>query len=249
MVKSSVDYATDNITVYRYCVYECAYCWAWRVPLFSYRISRGKYDPIVEARKYLRIKGRRVIVVSFTSDPYPEIEIYSRLTGRVLKILAETNHRVLVLTKAPNLAVDLDLYTFMKAPDMWLGTTIITLKPTKLEPKAPEPSRRLEALKYAKQFGVKTWLSVEPIIPYVTYPVEIIEKTIGYVDFYVLGAYNYYRLISLPRINRYIPENGKFTKRELTVWYKIHVPKAIKFIEKHGKQYFIKKELKKYLGN
>ena len=84
MPKTNVEYATDNITVYRYCKNGCVYCWAWRIPLFSKRIEKGKYNPVEEARKYLKIRDRRVIVISFTSDPYPFEEVVWKITRRVL---------------------------------------------------------------------------------------------------------------------------------------------------------------------
>ena len=246
--RSMVEYATDNITVYRYCLYQCQYCWAHRIPLFRSRIWRGKYDPVKEAEKYLRIRDRRTIVVSFTSDPYIPDEISERKTRKVLLTLSRSNHKVMVLTKAPNLAcmLDLDVFIFSNT-EMWLGTTVICLEKTDLEPLAPKPQTRLNSLKYAKMHGVKTWLSIEPIIPYITFPEDIVEQTINYVDWYVLGAFNYYNRIKLPKVNRYIP--SKFTKRELETWYRIHVPKAIKLLKEYNKPFFIKKELKKYLGD
>ena len=247
--RSSVEYATDNITVYRYCGYSCVYCWAWRIPLFRSRISRGRYDPVSEAEKYLKIKEKRTIVVSFTSDPYPPIEILEKRTRKVLEVLSKAKqHKILVLTKNPALALrDIDL--MKKHGNTWLGTTVITLNEKiagKIEIGHATPLTRLLALAAAHD-RIKTWISIEPIIPYITYPEDIIEATRDYVDWYVLGAFNYYNRIKLPKVNRYIP--SKFTKRELETWYRIHVPKAIKLLKEYNKPFFIKKELKKYLGD
>ncbi len=247
MPRTGVDYATDQITVYRYCRYGCVYCWAWRVPLFSGRISRGRYDPVEEARRYAGRTGR-VIVVSFTSDPYPPEEEYRRLTRRVLEVLVKSSNKVLVLTKNPLLALrDIDL---MGNGSIWLGTTVVTIDDnvaSQLEPNAPKPSSRLEALRQAKQYGVKTWLSLEPIIPCISFPEDVIKASIDYVDWYVLGAFNYYRSIRIPRVNRYIPFNGRFSKQMLSLWYNYYIPRAIELLKKHGKPFFIKKELKRYL--
>ena len=238
MPRTNVEYATDNITVYRWCRWQCAYCWAWRIPLFRNRILRGKYNPVKEAEKYARIKEKRTIVVSFTSDPYPPDEIDLRWTRKVLLTLSKTNHKVMVLTKAPNLAcmLDLDVFIFSNA-EMWLGTTVISLEKTDLEPLAPKPQTRLNSLKYAKQYGIKTWLSIEPIIPGVTFPEKIVEETLSYVDFYVLGSFNYSRQLGF--------EISEDLKKK---WYRKHVPKAIELLKKHGKRFLVKKELKKYMG-
>jgi len=237
MPRSSVDYATDNITVYRRpCPYACKYCWAWRIPLFKSRIERGLYNPLEEAEKYARMKKRRVIVVSFTSDPYPPYEKVFERTRQVLDILASNpRHRILVLTKNPRLALrDLDI--FKDHPDMWLGTTVISLKPTDWEPYAPSPGERLAALKIAHSEGVKTWLSIEPIIPGVTYPEHIVFRTLDYVDWYVLGAFNYSKRIA------------GMSERVLKAWYEVHVVDAIETLKANNKEFHIKKELRKYLN-
>ena len=220
--------------------------------MFSSRISRGKYNPIEEAMKYLRIKEKRTIVISFTSDPYPFKETVAKITRRVLEVLSKAKqHRILILTKNPVAAIrDIDI--MLSHGDMWLGTTITTLDDDaaeKIETHAPLPYMRTSALKFAHRKGVKTWLSIEPIIPYVTLPEEIVEQTIDYVDWYVLGAYNYYNKLRLPKVNRYIPDGGRFTRRELTAWYNLHVPRAIKLLKEYNKSFFVKKELKKYLGD
>ncbi len=239
MPRTGVEYASDQITVYRGCPYGCAYCWAWRLPVFAKRIASGRYDPVREARKYLKTRGR-TIVVSFTSDPYPPQEVRERRTRRVLEILAQNpRNRVLILTKNPMLALrDLDL--MLEHGDMWLGTTITALDPyyySKLEPGAPSPQERLYALRIAKRYGAKTWLSVEPIIPDAT-GADILFATVDYVDWYVLGALNYADKLDLGiRIN----------KRELAFYYRYNVPSWTRYLGHQGKPYHIKRELKRYL--
>lgn len=237
MPRSSVDYATDNITVYRQCWFGCRYCWAWRIPIFRSRIQRGSYDPLEEARRYLYTYNR-IIVVSFTADPYPPIEEEKQLTRKVLSILSKSRNRVLVLTKNPILALrDIDI---MLQGDIWLGTTITTTDDkaaSDWEPRAPPPSARLRALYEAKRKGVKTWISIEPIIPGTTYPEIIIRKTLWYVDWYVLGSLNYVKQLKLA-----------FREEDLRQWYEKHVKPAIKLLKELNKPFHIKKELRKYLG-
>jgi len=237
MVKTGVEYATDQITVYRFCPYNCKYCWAWRLSLYSKRIKKGKYNPIEEARKYLRARKKRTIVVSFTSDPYPPVEKENKLTRKVLEILSKAKkHRILILTKNPELALrDLDL---MKAHgDMWLGTTLTSTLPNVYELYVPTPVQRMNALYKAYKQGVKTWISLEPIIPDVTFPETIIMLTYAFTDFYVLGALSYHK------------ETLNISRRKLKMWYDKHLPRAIKILEIKHKKYFIKNNLKKYLNH
>ena len=231
MPKSGVEYATDQITVYRYCPYMCLYCYVWRNKLFASRVQRGRYDPVKEALKYSRRAGR-TIVVSFVSDPYPPEEREKMLTRRVLEVLAKTRNRVMILTKNPILALrDLDI---MRRGDVWLGTTITTLHEwRKYEPKVPSPYERMDALRRAHEEGIKTWISIEPLLPQPD-PSLILKLTAGYTDYYVVGALNY-RLLG-------------FTKRQLREFYNRYVPRMIAMLEEWGKPCTIKKELKAYLG-
>jgi len=237
MTRSKVDYATDQITVYRSCPYGCRYCYVWRNKLFSGRILRGKYDPVEEAKKYARRKGR-TIVVSFVSDPYPPEEREKKLTRRVLEVLGMSDNTVLVLTKNPLLSLrDIDVY----GKHYMLGTTVITMNNRYWRYWEPntlyKPSRRIHALKTAHDTGIHTWLSIEPIIPYTTIPENIVMKTIDYVDYYVLGAFNYPSRLGYTT----------YTYDILRRWYKKHVTKTIRILEKHSKPYLVKKELSHYL--
>jgi len=145
----------------------------------------------------------------------------------------------MILTKNPALAIRdiLDVQMNLKHPNFWLGTTVISLEATGWEPKAPPPTERLNALEFAHTSKgiVKTWISIEPIIPGTTDPFEIIRKTYRYTDWYVLGAFNYaYRF--------------GFEKSDLKRYYELYIPEAIKLLESLGKPYLIKKELKRLLG-
>jgi len=239
MPRSAVEYATDNITIYRFCDHGCIYCWAWRNKLFVKRILRGRYDPVEEAKKYAKRRGR-IIVVSFTSDPYPSFERFNRLTRRVLEALSLTANKIMILTKNPSLAWDLDKDILIGSENMWLGTTIVTIdhpdEPNDLEPKAPPPSSRIKALREAHKQGVRTWLSIEPIIPGRTYPEEIIRKTISFVDYYVLGSFNYTKQLGFR-----ISENDK------KAWYLEHIPPALHLLQSYSKPFLVKKELRRYL--
>ena len=237
MPRTKVDYATDQITVYRYCPYKCRYCYVWNNKLFASRVMRGKYDPVEEAKKYLNKTGR-TIVVSFVSDPYPPEERDRRITRKVLEILCNTDNKILILTKNPQLALrDVDVMS----KNCWLGSTVITLDKGKWRYWEPRtlysPARRLYSLKIAHEVGVKTWLSIEPIIPGTTYPQDIINKTLGYIDYYVLGAFNYTKQLGY---TTYTPET-------LRKYYTKHVLEAIQILEQHNKPYHIKKELKKMI--
>ena len=90
----------------------------------------------------------------------------------------------------------------------------------------------------AKTLGVKTWISIEPIIPRYTDLVAIIMDTMNWVDLYVLGALNYWKRLGF-----------NFTKEEMANWYRANIPSVIELLRRNNKKFFIKKELKKYLDD
>ena len=237
MPKSGVEYATDQITVYRIpCPYHCQYCWAWRIPLYMHRIQAGRYDPYKEALRYKRMKRPRVIVVSFSSDPYPPVEKNKRKTRKVLEALRDTKHTVMILTKNPILAWDLDSDIIVGSRSFVLGSTVVSLDKNRFEPNAPDPRDRLGILKKAKLEGVRTWLSVEPIIPDVTFPDKIVEETADFIDFYVLGALSHINMLGLP-----------YNHEDLRIWYELYIPRAIDILREYGVKFWLKDNLFRYI--
>ena len=141
----------------------------------------------------------------------------------------------MILTKNPILALcDLDI--MVQSNNIWLGTTLISIDETELESRAPKPTDRILALSLASKNNVKTWVSIEPIVPGVTDPVEIVERTMDYVDYYILGSFNYTAILGF-----------RITEGEKKAWYRKYVPKTIQVLKSASKSFFIKKELRRYL--
>ncbi len=74
---------------------------------------------------------------------------------------------------------------------MTVGVSIATLNEEYsriLEPMAALPKLRLDALKKCKEAGIKTYVFVSPILPYITEINKIIDLT--YVDFFMFENLN-----------------------------------------------------------
>ncbi len=262
MPRTGVDYADYNITVYRYCPYQCLYCWAWRVPLNAKRIQGGKYVPEIEAERIaMRMKPDEIVVVSFTSDPYPLNEAWENRTRRVIFALRYYGcGTIMILTKNPLLALkDRDIMlTYIAGAkcyvETWLGTTITSIDTVfpfshMLEANAPRTKLRLMALREYQKQGGKVWLSIEPIIPahYSSlYPENIVKKIITELDpdkiaLVVLGRLNYIR-----QIKKHMPISMP-SEKKATEFYREHVPEAIDILKQHGIPYHVKKELEKVI--
>jgi DNA repair photolyase len=91
------------------------------------------------------------------------------------------------------------------------------------EPNAGTPNQRINNLKVAKRKGIKTWLSLEPIID-INQALKVIGQTYEFTDFYGVGKLNY-------------------NKHQKTINWKNAKEKIINELEKRDKQYLIHKSL------
>jgi DNA repair photolyase len=162
---------------------------AWSVEQFKNVVIRGKTNDSPETRKtkllnQLRREASRLtdrevlydglnpilyyedrILFSFTTDPYQPIEDEYHLTREALTILGEAGLRVTVLTKAASRAMkDLELF---KKYNVEFAQTLCFMNDDirkKWEPNADSIPSRFMALDIAREAGLPTWLSLEPVI-------------------------------------------------------------------------------------
>lgn len=168
------EYASLAVNLYEGCDHGCTYCFG---PATLKR-DREKFHASTHPKKdalqrlsrdaeKLRIAGDdREILLSFVTDPYQTIESETKLTQEAIKILKQNNLRFTILTKGGLRAVrDFDLLAgYDKAS---FGSTLIFTNEAdanKWEPNAPKVDLRIEAIKEANNRGIRTWVSLEPVI-------------------------------------------------------------------------------------
>jgi len=205
--KTNVEYADEQITVYPApCPFKCKYCWSQQ-PIWKYRTQWA--DPIQYARALANTRKPRVVVVSFTTDPYQPRELVEQLTLKTIGILSGSKHEIMILTKS--VLVERDFPAFVRATNegarIWVGATLTSVMPLEDEPLAPSNPSRIKMLQEAHQIGLPTWASIEPWIPDKTYPRQIIEATHMFVDWYVIGRLDYETRFGYPKIPK-----GYYTK-------------------------------------
>jgi len=150
---------------YTGCDHGCVYCYASSyIPEFP--SCRPKRNLSSRLRKEAdKLKGETISMAN-SSDPYPTIEEKTAVTRECLEILSGSNCKLQIVTKS-NLAVrDIDL--LKKIPSM-VSMTITTDKDNiaaVLEPNAPRPSERLEAIRVLASNGIPTSARIDPIIPF-----------------------------------------------------------------------------------
>lgn len=228
------EYAELALNLYSGCAHGCLYCYA---PACLHR-HRDTFhadvrprDGIIEALwrqapKYAGTEKR--VLLSFTSDPYQPAEEEERLTRQALEILAEHRISFQVLTKGGMGAVrDFD---FLEKAGGWFATTLIFTEEAsrvEWEPKAAPLQSRIDAIQEAHRRGIKTWVSVEPVID-PRQALELIERLNPWVDGWKVGKLNHHP--AARQIN----------------WYGF-ARCLVKALEATGREFLIKESLRPYL--
>ncbi len=193
------EYGELAVNIYTGCNHGCSYCYARQM---KQRWTR-KGEPcafdtvtprpgIVEAvrRQFEREKiTGRTIFLCFTCDPYPA-DIDTAPTREIIQAIKDSGNNVRVLTKGGSRAErDFDLL----GPPDWFGVTITESNalfvPSKREPKAAPCAERLATLERAKQSGVSTWVSLEPVLDPAT--AFRLIKCGDYIDLFKIGKLNH----------------------------------------------------------
>ena len=174
------------------CEHACNYC---------YCRSIGRWESVAKPRNLHGLEREaksadRQVLLSFMADPYAPCERVHRNTRKALSILRAESCSVAVLTKGGTRCLD-DKSIFMGWPDgrVKIGATLTFMdsaRSSTVEPGAALPADRLEALRALHGLGVKTWVSIEPVID----PAEslaLIRASIDFVDAYKVGKLNHAR--------------------------------------------------------
>ncbi len=155
-----------TINQYRGCTHGCNYCYA--PSLIHDDRSWGAYvDVKINAHHVLDReldRARKMVVfVSSASDPYQPVEARYKITQKVLKVLAKHQFPVLLLTRSPLVLRDLDILSSLD----WVrvGFSISSVSSRFYEPGVPSLERRVEALAKLHDYGIRTFVSMAPIIP------------------------------------------------------------------------------------
>ncbi len=154
-----------TLNPYTGCGHGCIYCYA-RGYIPNFDKPRLKENLLTRVLKDLdRIPRGTLISMSESSDPYQPLEETYRLTRKVLKLLLRRGMKVLIVTKSDLVVNDVDI---LDPHSVAVSITITTLDDDLaklLEPGAPPPSRRLEAVVRLSSEGFRVTVRVDPIIP------------------------------------------------------------------------------------
>ncbi len=193
------------INCYNGCEHGCRYCYGmerthkerdiWILPQPRLKLLKDLQHDIKlinddsEARDLIK----DIMLCSIT-DCYQPLEQTHHITRDVIKVLKDNDLPFTVLTKSHHVTDDDDIGLFRGYDKCRVGLTIVTLNDEygkQLEPGASLISERVVALKKLKDAKIRTYCSVEPIMPDPrSNPIRILEELGGFVDLFEFGKFN-----------------------------------------------------------
>jgi DNA repair photolyase len=178
-----------TINPYRGCEFACKYCYARYThefmeldgAAFEKQIYVKRDAAVLLARematKYSFAKGQggvaEHICIGSATDPYQPAEREYSVTRACLEELARHPGLSLSITTKSNLITrDIDLLQkIAKHSRVYVDMTVTTLRPRLariLEPRAPRPDLRLEAIRKLREAGISVGAMASPLLPGIT---------------------------------------------------------------------------------
>ena len=184
---------------YRGCSHACIYCYSSDVLRMDNWQDWGNFVevrkniPVLLAKQKKKLSG--IIGLGTVTDPYQQAEEKYKTTRYCLEQLATSNCTTCIQTKSDLIVRDIDLLQRMK--NVEVGFTINTMDKmiaNKIEPGAPNPERRVEALRQLSDVGIKTWVFLGPVIPLINDSPDLLKDVIQQVKDAGAGKLMYDRL-------------------------------------------------------
>lgn len=230
---AALEYSPLAANLYKGCPHACRYCYAPSCLRREKEVFHASYGPRINVIDMLQKdmidmvaeRDHRTTLLCFTCDPYPGDYDDNIVTQWALELFKAYNRPVQVLTKG-GMKASRDFHLYKKSDSYAVTLTLYDpVASLEWEPKAALPEDRIKSLRKAKEKGIHTWVSFEPVIdPEQVY--KLYDKTKDFVDLYKIG-----------KLNHYVND---------TDWREFGL-KIIEMCERDGKEYMIKDALQKFI--
>ncbi len=186
--------------LYKGCTHGCTYCYNTTAGAPGGLERKGFYKAVAPEPEFIqsleadadRLAGsgdKRRIMLSFTCDPYQPLDTELQLTRKALLVLKARCLPVAILTKGGERSLrDFDLLE--PTDEYGITLTVGITNALKYEPHSAPPDERIDVLRRAKETGLRTWVSFEPVL----YPAEtlkFIELVAPFTDIIRVGKLNH----------------------------------------------------------
>jgi len=169
-----------SLNPYRGCMHGCPYCYARDYFRRMDRDPGAGFDRVIEVKtnfaavleSELRRPHDGSVALGTATDPYQPCEGTYRITRRTLEALVRRPMPLSIVTKGTMIVRDLDLLiAIAKRVELRIWSSITTVDAAlarELEPKAPPPAKRLEAIRRMRAAGLRSGVLLAPVIPGIT---------------------------------------------------------------------------------
>lgn len=154
------------------CSFGCTYCYAMFLPQNRRpredwgKWFQAKVNAVELAKKQAPKVAGKALYVSSVTDPYLPVEGRLGLTRGILEALVPHQPRLIIQTRGPLVARDLDVLGKFQAVrvNMSIPTDSEEVRQA-FEPKAPPLERRWEAIARVRAAGIPVGICVTPMLP------------------------------------------------------------------------------------
>ncbi|HXZ81664.1 MAG TPA: radical SAM protein [Terriglobales bacterium] len=171
-----------TINPYRGCEFACKYCYARYTHEFMEMRNGEDFERKIYVKQNVAAQLRRdlkktkpgeMIAIGTATDPYQPAERRYQVTRAILEEFAHhLGLEIGIVTKSNLVLRDVDvLRRIAEHNQISVNITITTLDTQLariLEPRAPRPDLRLEAVRTLSRYGLETGISCAPVIPGIT---------------------------------------------------------------------------------
>jgi len=183
---------TWTINPYRGCEFACKYCYARYTHEFMEMRDGVEFEQKIYIKQHAanllrqelrRVKAGEEIALGTATDPYQPAEKRFEVTRAILEEMARHQGLHLgIITKSNLVLRDLDLLReISRQNQLHVNLTITTLDVKLariLEPRAPRPDLRVQALQELSSAGIHAGVSCSPVLPGITDSVQNLDAVV-----------------------------------------------------------------------
>jgi DNA repair photolyase len=219
---AALEYSKLALNPYLGCTHACVYCYnngrhSKKGEFFkSAKPRMGIILDIIKDLKTLKDKYGNdcpEIQISFLGDAYQPAESTIGLTRLIIQQIIHSNLPFTILTKSSLILRDLDILAPYRKFRLGISfTTVDQREAAEWEPGTGYVEDRISVMRKFKDLGVKTWVSLEPVMR-VESTINVIKKVHYHTDHFWIGALNHMsppEPINLPEAHRDIMKALEF---------------------------------------
>ncbi|MEX2222623.1 MAG: radical SAM protein [Candidatus Rokuibacteriota bacterium] len=172
-----------TVNPFRGCELGCRYCYARPTHEYLGHAAPEEFEERIYVKEAgtSRLLSRLIrardagqeVAIGTATDPYQPAEARFEVTRSILEIMARVpGLRIGLTTKSTGILRDRGLLArIARTSELWVNVSLISLDGLllrQIEPRAPRPDRRLEAMRELSDDGVRARLFLMPVLPLLT---------------------------------------------------------------------------------